>query len=85
MEGTVGRPLWTHPRPDTTRTNEFRVHIEKTYGEELPSYEHLRRWSCEHLDQFWQQVWHFTGVRASQPYAKVWQIARGIANPRREH
>ena len=67
-----GPPLWTHPDPSRTRIWEFKTHIEQKYGESFPEYEALRQWSIKNLDFFWSEVWHFTGVVASEPFTEVW-------------
>ena len=63
--------LWRPKRPESTRTWEFKGLIEKKYGVKLDDYEALRQWSIDHLNIFWSEVWHFTGVKASQPFTKV--------------
>ncbi|KAL8998308.1 MAG: hypothetical protein Q9169_002622 [Polycauliona sp. 2 TL-2023] len=63
--------LWQHQDPVSTRMYEFKVRIEKEHGVRLPDYESLRRWSIENLDAFWQHVWHFTGIVASEPFLEA--------------
>lgn len=63
--------LWTHKNPASTRMWAFKTLIEAKYNLSLPDYEALWKWSITELDAFWSEVWHFTGVRASQPFTKV--------------
>ena len=63
--------LWKHPHPEATRTYDFQKAIETKYNLSFPNYEALRQWSIANIGAFWEEVWHFTGVRASQPYTKV--------------
>ena len=63
--------LWKHPRPQSTRTDEFKARIERKYAINLPDYESLRQWSLDNLSRFWEEVFDFTKIRASKPYTKV--------------
>ena len=67
----TGPPLWTHPDPAQTRIFEFKTHIEQKFGESLEDYEALRQWSITNIDLFWSEVWHYTGVMASEPFTEV--------------
>ena len=67
----IPRPLWQHPCPKTTRTHEFKTHIEQKYQLSFAGYEALRQWSIDNLNSFWEEVWSFTGVGFSQPFKKV--------------
>lgn len=49
----------------------FKTLIEKKYNVKLDGYEALRHWSINNIAQFWEEVWHFTGIQASSPYIKV--------------
>ncbi len=57
--------LWEHTDPSSTRIFEFKTLIESKYNLTLQEYEDLRQWSIAHTGNFWEEVWHFTGVRAS--------------------
>ena len=63
--------LWEHQAPELTRTAEFRNTIRDKYMVDLVTYEDLRLWSINHLNKFWEEVWYFTGVKASTPFTKV--------------
>ncbi|KAL9131799.1 MAG: hypothetical protein Q9217_000326 [Psora testacea] len=65
------RLLWKHSNPETTRTYQFKETVENKYAVTLRDYEALQQWSIDHLDKFWQEVWQFTGIRASKPFAKA--------------
>ena len=71
MSALTHEKLWEHPSPQTTKTHEFKRSIEQKYGVQLEDYESLRQWSTHNLAQFWEEVWHFTGIRASAPFTKV--------------
>ena len=50
---------------------EFKKLVEQEYDLELPDYEDLRKWSIANIEDFWKEVWYFTGVRASQSFNKA--------------
>ncbi len=63
--------LWRHPNPTSTQTYLFKKAVEEKHGIALEDYEALRQWSITHLNQFWEDVWHWTSVKASHPFTKV--------------
>ena len=57
-------PLWT-PAPEqieATNIDRFRRHIEAARGVSLADTAELHRWSIEHLDEFWSEVWDAVGM-----------------------
>lgn len=62
------RMLWEHTDPTSTRMFRFKKLIESKYNLELREYEDLRQWSIVNIGKFWEEVWHFTGVRASSSF-----------------
>ncbi|KAI9831350.1 MAG: hypothetical protein M1819_005124 [Sarea resinae] len=68
----VGAPeLWRNHHPESTRIYELMQLINKKHGTQLTSYKSLYDWSVHNIAQFWHEVWHFTGIRASRPFEKV--------------
>lgn len=59
--------LWRHPRPETTELYKFQQHVAKRYSVQLPSYHALFQWSIENPGSFWQEVWDYTGIKATKP------------------
>jgi acetoacetyl-CoA synthetase len=41
------------------------------HGRRFADYEELRRWSLDELEDFWEDIWTFCGVRASRGYERV--------------
>ncbi len=69
----MDQPLWT-PNPETvasSRLIRFRDHINTTEGLNLESYEELHQYSVENLDGFWNAVWDFCGIIASEKGNRV--------------
>ena len=71
MSAPVHQKLWEHKSPHSTKTYEFKKVVEEKYKIQLEDYKSLHQWSVGHLAQFWEEVWHFTGIRASAPFIKV--------------
>ena len=71
MDASPAKLLWMHSNPTSTRTYEFKTRIEKKYNQHFVSYEQLRQWSISNINRFWEEVWDFTGVKASEPFTKV--------------
>ncbi|GME28222.1 AMP-dependent synthetase/ligase [Neofusicoccum parvum] len=67
----AAQKLWTHPSPQSTPLHAFLQHINKKYHLQLKSYQDLYTWSVENIAAFWGDVWHYVGIKASQPYEEV--------------
>ena len=63
--------LWKHTDPTSTRMFQFKRLIENKYKLEFREYEDLRQWSIANIGKFWEEVWHFTGIRASSPFTEA--------------
>lgn len=79
MNGTNGsngtskgaKLLWRHTSPESTPMYHFLQKVNKTYGLQLSTYPELYQWSIDEIDQFWQSVWQFVGVRAQGHATRV--------------
>ncbi|KAI9820942.1 MAG: hypothetical protein M1832_003414 [Thelocarpon impressellum] len=63
--------LWRHAAPQSSRMYRFKEEISQKYALALPLYDDLYAWSIADVARFWEEVWHFTRIRASLPYEKV--------------
>ncbi|HVA20175.1 MAG TPA: acetoacetate--CoA ligase [Solirubrobacteraceae bacterium] len=66
-------PLWTPPagwreRAEMTR---FMRWASERRGRTFSGYDELWQWSVDELEDFWESVWQFFGVRASHGYEQV--------------
>ncbi|MFU8817282.1 MAG: acetoacetate--CoA ligase [Pseudomonadales bacterium] len=67
----MSEPLW-RPDPERARASalaRFAAEAGRSAGRKLDDYADLHRWSITSPGTFWQAVWDFTGVIASQPPA----------------
>src|SRR5690606_30027787 len=65
----VGDVLW-QPSPEwieQSNLQAFRRFLKERHGLEFNDLQALRRWSVEHLEDFWQGVWDFFHIQSSTP------------------
>jgi len=68
-----GDLLWT-PSPERVERSQltaFTRFAEQRTGHTFGDYTALWRWSTTELEEFWQAVWDFFGVRSSAPHTAV--------------
>ncbi len=66
-------PIW-RPSPERVERagmTRYLRWLRETRGLEFSDYESLWRWSVDKIEDFWESVWEFGGVRAHQPYRQV--------------
>jgi acetoacetyl-CoA synthetase len=63
--------LWRHPHPESTQFYAFQQHVATKHGVSKDSYEDLWKWSIEHAGVFWEEIWHYTGIKANKSYDSV--------------
>ena len=61
---TNSEPIWRCPNEALRTTNmvRFREKVNAEHGQMFANYYDLHRWSIDHPDLFWSQVWDFCGV-----------------------
>ncbi|HTS20281.1 MAG TPA: acetoacetate--CoA ligase [Casimicrobiaceae bacterium] len=57
-------PLWTPSADRIARANltAFAGRVAAKHGVSLPDYSALQRWSAEHPEAFWRELWSYAGV-----------------------
>ncbi|KAI1419475.1 acetoacetate-CoA ligase-like protein [Xylaria sp. FL1777] len=63
--------LWRHPDPHSTPMFAFLNHVRDKHQLEINDYPGLYKWSTRNPSEFWDEVWHFCGIRASRSYSQV--------------
>ncbi|KAK3322185.1 acetoacetate-CoA ligase-like protein [Apodospora peruviana] len=63
--------LWRHASPQSTQMWKFLQHVNSKYGLDIDDYPTLYKWSVENVAAFWDEVWHFAGVKSSKPFDQV--------------
>ncbi|MGY1753925.1 acetoacetate--CoA ligase [Blastococcus sp. SYSU D01042] len=68
-----GEVLWapSAERVEASRLTAFARRLETRYGTRFEDYDALWRWSVEHLDEFWAEVWEFFDVGPGTTYDAV--------------
>ena len=66
-------PLWTPSKQVIEHANltRFLEQVRRQCGPDVKDYPELYRWSVEHPQRFWPQVWAFCGIQASQTWDQV--------------
>lgn len=57
-------------------TARLRDWLRRNRGVDLADYEALRRWSVEHVSDFWQALWDYFGIESPTPHVKALSDAR---------
>jgi acetoacetyl-CoA synthetase len=70
--------LWkpTDEQIKRTQMHAFMVKAANKYGFQ-PDYPSMHKWSVEHRDCFWQEMWDYAGIQAIKPATAV-QTGRGM-------
>ncbi|KAI0906744.1 acetoacetate-CoA ligase-like protein [Ustulina deusta] len=63
--------LWRHPDPHSTPMFAFLSHVRNKHRLDIDDYPGLYKWSTQNPSEFWGEVWHFCGIRASRSYFQV--------------
>ncbi len=67
------KPLWvpSAQRRDSAHMTEFIKYVNTHYGKDFDEYSSLYEWSVTCVSDFWEAVWNFFGIIASEPYTTV--------------
>ena len=73
MKHDSTQPLWQPSigRIDASNLKRFDEYLEHKLGVTFDDYQQLHQWSVEQPNLFWQHIWQFTGIRASQSWDSV--------------
>ncbi|GCE19948.1 acetoacetate--CoA ligase [Dictyobacter kobayashii] len=75
MEIPFGKdqPLWSPSEKDKRDANisQYMHWLTQHRGLHFESREELWRWSVEQLEDFWESIWSYFQIQASQPYTQV--------------
>ncbi|WP_328600982.1 acetoacetate--CoA ligase [Actinomadura physcomitrii] len=66
--------LLYEPDPDSVRrarVQDYLRWLREERGLDFGSWDELRRWSVDALEDFWESIWQYFGVRAHSPYDAV--------------
>ena len=72
--------LWTPSISLVENSNifEFQQIINQKYSPSIKSYLDLHKWSVEHIDSFWKEVWDYSKIIYSKPYSNVLEFKENI-------
>ena len=69
----MGKLLWKPSADRVQATNMycFMNQINDRFGQNFAEYNQLYQWSVENIPDFWETIWDFTGIIASESYREV--------------
>lgn len=76
-----GTPLYSPKDIESSRTYRFLKRVNAKYGLSLKTYFDLWKWSTDHIDDFWGEVWDETGTIGHKGSHVVDTTALPPANP----
>ncbi|KAJ5832140.1 AMP-dependent synthetase/ligase [Penicillium riverlandense] len=65
------KELWRPSAPETTQIYDFMTRVNKKHGLSLAHYNDLWTWSVSEPAKFWEEIWHYTSIKAHAPYQQV--------------
>jgi acetoacetyl-CoA synthetase len=68
---TEAKELWRHSDPHSTQIYDFMHSLNQKYQLSLQNYNDLWQWSISKPSEFWEEIWHYTNVKAHKPYERV--------------
>ena len=63
--------LWRHSDPHSSQMYAFLQHVSKKHQLDIKDYDGLYQWSIDHPAAFWEEIWHWTGIKAHKQYDSV--------------
>ncbi|KAN0075784.1 hypothetical protein V8E54_007054 [Elaphomyces granulatus] len=67
------KQLWQPSSPAKTQIHHFKSVVNKKHGISISSYHDLWNWSVSEPAKFWEEIWHYTSIKAHKPYVQVWE------------
>jgi len=67
------KPLWTPSAEKIQNSNliSFIIRVNEKYTLTISNYHELYQWSVDCRESFWETVWEFGGIIASEPYQEI--------------
>ncbi|KAJ5904175.1 AMP-dependent synthetase/ligase [Penicillium tannophilum] len=65
------KELWRPSSPEKTQIYDFMTKVSTKHGLSMYDYNALWQWSISEPAKFWEEIWHYTGIKAHQPYQQV--------------
>jgi acetoacetyl-CoA synthetase len=65
------KELWRHSNPQSTQIYDFMQGLNQKYQLSLQNYNDLWQWSISRPSEFWEEIWHYTNIKAHKQYGRV--------------
>lgn len=73
-ESSVPKELWRPSAPQATLIYDFMTKTSQKHGVSLHDYHDLWNWSVSEPSKFWEEIWHYTSIKAHTPYDQVSRV-----------
>ncbi|KAF7594708.1 hypothetical protein BBP40_008601 [Aspergillus hancockii] len=70
--------LWQHSSPQDTQIHGFMKRLNEEHGLSLNNYDDLWQWSISETAKFWEHLWHYTAIKAHNPYDRVLESDKAL-------
>jgi acetoacetyl-CoA synthetase len=67
------KPLWipSEDRIKNSNLTQYYEFLRKNYKLSFSSYSELHKWSVTEIENFWESIWKFSGIKHSQSFVEV--------------
>ncbi|KAJ5937914.1 AMP-dependent synthetase/ligase [Penicillium verhagenii] len=72
------KELWRPSSPEKTQIYDFMTKVSNRHGLSLSDYNDLWQWSISEPAKFWEEIWHYTGIKAHEQYRQVLQSDQAL-------
>ncbi|KAJ5658451.1 AMP-dependent synthetase/ligase [Penicillium longicatenatum] len=72
------KELWRPSFPEKTQIYDFMTNVSAKHGLSLHDYNALWQWSVSEPAKFWEEIWHYTGIKAHEPYQQVLESGQAL-------
>lgn len=70
-ESSMPKELWRPSAPEATQMYDFMTKTSRKHGIPFGNYHDLWKWSVSEPSKFWEEIWHYTSIKAHTPYDRV--------------
>ncbi|KAJ5091622.1 AMP-dependent synthetase/ligase [Penicillium alfredii] len=70
-ETTEAKVLWRPSSPENTQIHDFMTSLNQKHDLSLNDYNALWEWSVSEPAKFWEEIWHYSQIKAHEPYTQV--------------
>ncbi|TBM99354.1 acetoacetate--CoA ligase [Hyunsoonleella flava] len=67
------KKLWegTHQFKEESKLQDYCNWLDENHNLKFENYHELWKWSTDHIEDFWESIWHYFKIKSHSPYTKV--------------